>query len=58
MNLLNIFKSVIPSVTSIVAKAVPDKDLARRLTHEIQSLLIGLHPSSPYIVLPLYQVRH
>jgi hypothetical protein len=42
---MNIFKAItgiLPAIAGIVGKAVPDKDLAKRLMHDIEVLVIGV----------------
>ena len=42
MNILKAISGLIPSIGRTIEKAVPDKDLARRLTHDIEVLVMGL----------------
>ena len=42
MNILKALGSLIPSIGRSIEKIIPDKDMARRLTHEIEALVLGL----------------
>lgn len=42
MNILKALSSLVPSIGRVIEKAVPDKDLARKLTHDIDVLVMGL----------------
>lgn len=42
MNILSVLKNLIPSIGRTIEKAVSDKDLARQLTHDIESQLVGI----------------
>ena len=45
MSILSIIKNLIPSIGRTIEKAVTDKDAARRLKTEIETLLIGAQNS-------------
>ena len=42
LNILTALSSLIPSIGRSIEKFVPDKDLAKRLTHEIEVLVMGI----------------
>ncbi len=42
MNILKALGSLIPSIGKSIEKFVPDKDLARQLTHDIESQLLDI----------------
>lgn len=45
MNIIKMLAGLIPSIGRTIEKAVPDKDLARKLMHEIEVLVMGLQQS-------------
>ncbi len=42
MNILKALAGLIPSIGKSIEKAVPDKDLARNLTHEIEKMILTI----------------
>ena len=42
MNILKALGGLIPSISRSIEKIIPDKDLARRLSHEIEALVLGI----------------
>ncbi len=42
MNILKALADLVPSIGRSIEKIIPDKDLARKLTHEIQVLVMGI----------------
>lgn len=42
MNILKALAGLIPSIGRSIEKFVPDKDLARKLSHEIEALVMGI----------------
>lgn len=42
MNILKALAGLIPSIGRAIEEAIPDKDLARRLTHEIESMVLNI----------------
>jgi hypothetical protein len=42
MNILKALGDLIPSIGRSIEKIIPDKDLARKLTHEIEVLVLGI----------------
>lgn len=45
MNILKALSGIIPSIGRSIEKFVPDKDLAARLGHEIEALVMGIQSS-------------
>ena len=45
MNVLKALAGLIPSIGKSIEKIIPDKDLARRLKHEIEQLVMGIESS-------------
>lgn len=42
MNILSALSGIIPSIGKAITKAIPDKDLAANLTHDIKTLVLGI----------------
>ncbi len=45
MNILKALGDLVPSIGRTIEKAIPNKDLARKLSHEIEVLVMGLQSS-------------